>query len=131
MVVCSRCQSENRDGSTFCVKCGEKLAVPPLTEIPKSVATASGTLEEKSFRGALGVSIVFKVSAVIWILAGFISILETQNTLQNASASSSTKFYLFLIELAVTALGAATFGFFAYVIDLLMAVEKNTQAKSV
>jgi hypothetical protein len=70
--------------------------------------------------------LVLKIFAVIWIIAGILSIIKTQQVLSNGDASSSAELYSLLLEIAATALGAAAIGFFAYVLDLLMAIEENT-----
>ena len=52
--------------------------------------------------------------------------IRTNSVLQDLGAPSKTHLYSELVELAVTALGAASFGFFAYVLELLIAIEQNT-----
>ncbi|WP_052605384.1 hypothetical protein [Acidithrix ferrooxidans] len=79
-----------------------------------------------AFQGAITVSAVMKIFAIAWIILGIYSVSKTHQSLVDNGASSGTISNAVLIEIAITALGAASFGFFACVLDLLMAIESNT-----
>ena len=87
------------------------------------------TFQERYF-GAKITSVIFKVFAVLWLIAGVIVIYRTDLTYGNNGSSGNSLLMVFATEIAATLLGAAIFAFFAYVLDLLRGIWEETAGEN-
>jgi len=87
------------------------------------------TYQERYF-GARITSIIFKVFAVLWLIAGVVVIYRTDLTYGSDGTSGNSLLMVFAIEIAATLLGAALFAFFAYVLDLLRGIWEETAGEN-
>ena len=119
VIACPGCNTTNRANSLLCTNCGCAL--------PNSLLT---TTDSPQFGGARITATVLKTFAMIWILAGIVALIRTNSVLHGLNAPSTTLLYSALAEIAITVLGAASIGFFSYVLELLISIERNTKSFS-
>lgn len=81
--------------------------------------------------GPLLVATVFKFAAIVTLAAGIVATFQVAKSLSNSGTyTSSSRTWIILGTVAVTALVAATFAFFGYVLDLLREIrDKNDASK--
>jgi cytochrome bd-type quinol oxidase subunit 1 len=86
---------------------------------------------QERYVGAQITSIVFKVFSALCVVAGIVVSFRTDITYNNSVNNSGLSLIVVLaIEVGATALGAATFAFFAYVIDLLRGIWEETAGEN-
>lgn len=129
MIECTRCKKPIRPDALFCPHCGLRLT-RPIESAGDVVELRGQTVvpSPESFRGAQLASAVVKAFAVLWIVLGIIVMIKSHSTMQESGQSPGFQTDVILVELGVTALGASAIAFFAYVLDLLRRIERNTRS---
>ncbi len=79
----------------------------------------------RSYAGAHAVSVVFKIVAFLILIGGAGAAIEVHRDVSEFYTGSNTNGLTFVI-IAGTVITASAVAFFAYVLDLLIGIEKNT-----
>src|ERR1700722_7089757 len=79
----------------------------------------------RSYGGAPAVSVVFKIVAFLILIGGVGSAIEVHRDVSEFYTGNNTNGLTFVI-IAGTIITASAVAFFAYVLDLLIGIEKNT-----
>jgi hypothetical protein len=79
----------------------------------------------RSYAGAHAVSVIFKIVAVLILIGGVAAAIEVHRDLNNFYTGTNTN-GLTLWIIAGTIVSASAVAFFAYVLDLLIGIERNT-----
>ena len=79
------------------------------------------TFQERYF-GARMTSAVLKLFAILWLIAGAVVIVRTDDRYSNNGATGNSLLIALAIEVAATLFGSAMFAFLAYVLDLLRGI---------
>jgi hypothetical protein len=80
------------------------------------------------YLGARTTAQIFKLFAFLWIVAGVVVIILTVKAYGRSAISNNSYHVALAVEYAATPLGAATFSFFAYVLDLLRGIWEEVAA---
>ena len=102
----------------------------PVTDYCQDMSERESITYQERFVGAQITSVVLKVFAVLWLIAGAIVIVRTGRTYSNNGTSGNSLLIVIAIEVAATLLGATVFAFFAYVLDLLRAIWEETAGEN-
>ena len=86
-----------------------------------------GNYEYRGHRGAEVVSSVFKVVALIVLIGGIVASIVTAIELEGHSANRGVVVGVAIGGIVGSIVAAASIGFFAYVLDLLMDIDWNTR----
>ena len=100
----------------------EGVAIPQSPNSENSMLASQPVVAATKFRGAQVVSGVFKTAAYLALVGGLIGVVAVASNLHSTSGGGGFGVAVIIYVIGVSILSASMFGFFAYVLDLLIAV---------